>query len=120
MWVDINDIFFFYWTIIEDEYYSDLSQGFPSKNVPAIVTEVCDDVHDNGNVINMEPNNNRMSSSNSNLSNIDAASVDQTHLGWTTMTPQQIAIWIDKRARFVFPVGFLVFNIFYWIFVLVV
>lgn len=102
--------------------------------MPAIVTEGCDDVHDNGNVINMEPNNNnhnnnnhmnRLSGSQSNLSILDG-SVDQnqnqeeSHLGWTTMTPQQIAMWIDKRARFVFPIAFLVFNIFYWIFVLVI
>ncbi|XP_058056351.1 pH-sensitive chloride channel 2 [Anopheles bellator] len=37
--------------------------------------------------------------------------------GWTTMTPQQVAIWIDKRSRFAFPVAFVIFNIFYWTFV---
>ncbi|KAH8292747.1 hypothetical protein KR018_011213 [Drosophila ironensis] len=37
--------------------------------------------------------------------------------GWTTLTPQEIAMWIDSRARIVFPVAFLVFNFFFWTFV---
>ncbi|EDW62365.1 pH-sensitive chloride channel 2 [Drosophila virilis] len=37
--------------------------------------------------------------------------------GWTTLTPQEIAIWIDSRARFIFPIAFLVFNLFFWTFV---
>ncbi|KAH8411216.1 hypothetical protein KR215_000534, partial [Drosophila sulfurigaster] len=37
--------------------------------------------------------------------------------GWTTLTPQEIAIWIDRRARFMFPLAFLVFNMFFWTFV---
>ncbi|KAH8420476.1 hypothetical protein KR009_010796 [Drosophila setifemur] len=40
--------------------------------------------------------------------------------GWTTLTPQEIAMWIDSRARFVFPVAFLVFNLFFWTFVYVI
>ncbi|KAF5280509.1 hypothetical protein FQA39_LY18031 [Lamprigera yunnana] len=36
---------------------------------------------------------------------------------WTSMTPQEVAIWIDKRSRIVFPCAFIVFNIFYWAFV---
>jgi hypothetical protein len=36
---------------------------------------------------------------------------------FTTMTPQQIAKWIDKRSRVLFPVSFLVFNIVYWGFI---
>lgn len=72
----------------------------------------------------MEPNNNnnRMTGSQSNLSQLDGSvgAQEESHMGWTTMTPQQIAMWIDKRARFVFPIAFLVFNIFYWIFVLVI
>lgn len=36
---------------------------------------------------------------------------------WTTMTPQEIATWIDKRSRILFPLMFIVFNIFYWTFV---
>ncbi|KAH9633402.1 hypothetical protein HF086_004116 [Spodoptera exigua] len=36
---------------------------------------------------------------------------------WTTMTPQEIATWIDKRSRIMFPLLFIVFNILYWTFV---
>ncbi|XP_026274381.1 pH-sensitive chloride channel 2 isoform X1 [Frankliniella occidentalis] len=37
--------------------------------------------------------------------------------GFTTMTPQQIAQWIDRRSRVVFPASFVVFNVLYWGFV---
>lgn len=37
--------------------------------------------------------------------------------GFTTMTPQQIAQWIDRRSRVFFPVTFIVFNVLYWGFV---
>lgn len=36
---------------------------------------------------------------------------------WTTMTPQEIATWIDKRSRVLFPIMFIIFNIIYWTFV---
>jgi hypothetical protein len=39
---------------------------------------------------------------------------NQTNGSFTTMTPQQIAKWIDKRSRVIFPVSFLIFNILYW------
>lgn len=42
--------------------------------------------------------------------------VNEKH-GWTTMTPQEIAYWIDRRSRLLFPCTFLVFNIFFWTFV---
>jgi hypothetical protein len=38
----------------------------------------------------------------------------QTSGSFTTMTPQQIAKWIDTRSRVIFPVSFLIFNILYW------
>ncbi|BES90788.1 ion channel [Nesidiocoris tenuis] len=34
--------------------------------------------------------------------------------GWLTMTPQEIANWIDKRSRLGFPILFIICNIFYW------
>lgn len=36
---------------------------------------------------------------------------------FTTMTPQEIAQWIDKRSRIVFPVSFIIFNLLYWSFI---
>lgn len=34
-----------------------------------------------------------------------------------TLTPQEIAQWIDRRSRIAFPAAFLVFNCFYWLYV---
>ncbi|XP_050077288.1 pH-sensitive chloride channel 2 isoform X1 [Anopheles maculipalpis] len=48
---------------------------------------------------------------------IDGQASNVNGNGWTTMTPQEVAIWIDKRSRFVFPIAFVIFNIFYWTFV---
>ena len=31
-----------------------------------------------------------------------------------TMTPQEIAIWIDEKSRIIFPLGFVIFNFIYW------
>ena len=42
---------------------------------------------------------------------------NQGGTSFTTMTPHQIAKWIDKRSRVLFPVSFLVFNIVYWGFI---
>ena len=39
---------------------------------------------------------------------------------WTTMTPHEVANWIDKKSRIVFPVAFFIFNLFYWSFVYVI
>ncbi|GJQ80112.1 hypothetical protein Trydic_g19393 [Trypoxylus dichotomus] len=33
---------------------------------------------------------------------------------WTTMTPKEVANWIDTRCRVVFPLAFLIFNLFFW------
>ena len=44
---------------------------------------------------------------------------EDSHNGWTTLTPQQISMWIDRKARVIFPVAFLIFNAFFWVFVYV-
>ncbi|GBM31654.1 Glutamate-gated chloride channel [Araneus ventricosus] len=51
----------------------------------------------------------------------DVQSVNQmeTTCGWSLdefkMTPQDIANSIDRKCRFIFPAGFIVFNIIYWL-----
>ncbi|XP_066261820.1 pH-sensitive chloride channel 2-like [Euwallacea similis] len=40
-----------------------------------------------------------------------------TQQTWSEMTPQEVAIWIDRKARMVFPVLFIIYNLFYWGFV---
>lgn len=84
------------------------------------MTHSMDDVgQENGNnalAVNMEPS----SSANSTLQmhSVDIETPEKTEeSGWTTMTPQEIAMYIDRRARVFFPCAFLVFNIFYWTFV---
>lgn len=42
---------------------------------------------------------------------------NKTGGGLFTMTPQEIAQWIDRRSRIAFPAAFLVFNCFYWLYV---
>jgi hypothetical protein len=39
---------------------------------------------------------------------------NKTNGSFTSMTPQQIAKWIDTRSRIIFPVSFFIFNILYW------
>ncbi|XP_059614224.1 pH-sensitive chloride channel 2 [Phlebotomus argentipes] len=82
-------------------------------NLPIITTQSCDDLtQDNGTVINVEPDSSSTLQGNSAM-----PSPQPQNTGWTTMTPQEIAMWIDRRSRFLFPCAFLVFNIFYWSFV---
>lgn len=73
-------------------------------------------IQENGNniAVNMEPSS---SSTTLQINNSLHAEPTNEKSGWTTMTPQEIAIWIDKRSRVAFPSAFLVFNIFYWTFV---
>ncbi|CAG9767208.1 unnamed protein product [Ceutorhynchus assimilis] len=49
--------------------------------------------------------------------NPDSGCPTPTQQAWAEMTPQEVAIWIDRKARVVFPVLFLVYNLLYWSFV---
>lgn len=37
---------------------------------------------------------------------------------WTTMSPQDVANWIDTRCRVAFPLAFIIFNLFFWLYAL--
>uniref|UniRef100_A0A2M4BGD8 pH-sensitive chloride channel 2 n=1 Tax=Anopheles marajoara TaxID=58244 RepID=A0A2M4BGD8_9DIPT len=84
-------------------------QNNSSNTLPVIMTTDADKASDaktNGNIaIQVDDQSNGANGGNTENS------------GWTTMTPQEIAIYIDKRSRLVFPVAFAVFNVFYWTFV---
>lgn len=74
-------------------------------------------IQENGNNIsvNMEPSSSSTTLQINNHNMPEDPANQKT--GWTTMTPQEIAYWIDRRSRVAFPVAFLIFNIFYWTFV---
>lgn len=98
--------------------------SFPSTmNIPTITMQSEDDLlHVPGGGGNGNNNNNRRGSVTSisvqNTSHCNGSSQDNAlDSKLTTMTPQEVAMWIDKRSRIVFPLTFLVFNIFYWAFV---
>ncbi|CAH0397896.1 unnamed protein product [Chilo suppressalis] len=79
--------------------------SFPSTlNLPTITTQSFDDL---------------ITSQGMNKQHHDDSedSEPPTHHTWTTMTPQEIATWIDKRSRVMFPLLFIFFNIIYWTFV---
>lgn len=91
--------------------------GGAKNTIPTITTtQSMDDlIQENGNNIsvNMEPSS---SSTTLQINGATSAELNEKH-GWTSMTPQEVAYWIDRRSRVLFPGAFLVFNIFYWTFV---
>ncbi|XP_017059127.1 pH-sensitive chloride channel 2 [Drosophila ficusphila] len=87
-----------------------VNQGFNNyltvhPNLPIIKTECADTVS-----ICSER------TSNDHIVDVDQDKKD-TPTTFTTMTPQEIAMWIDRRSRFLFPTMFLAFNALYWTFV---
>ncbi|KAJ8979391.1 hypothetical protein NQ317_015820 [Molorchus minor] len=79
--------------------------SFPSSlNVPTITTQSQDELVDSEESVTTIPVP-------------ENSSRPPTPPTWTTMTPQEVAIWIDKKSRVVFPVAFFIFNLFYWSFV---
>ncbi|XP_020809652.1 glycine receptor subunit alpha-4 isoform X2 [Drosophila serrata] len=90
-----------------------VNQGFNNyltvhPNLPIIKTECADTVS-----ICSE-----RTTSNDHIVDMDKDKKD-TPPTFTTMTPQEIAMWIDRRSRFLFPAMFLAFNALYWTFVYV-
>ncbi|KAI5651857.1 neurotransmitter-gated ion-channel ligand binding domain-containing protein [Phthorimaea operculella] len=81
--------------------------SFPSAaNLPTITTQSYDDLVPNKKGNSQPPRPGSAGSDD-----------DPKPHNWTTMTPQEIAFWIDKRARILFPLAFVFFNIIYWTFV---
>lgn len=72
-------------------------------NLPIITTQSADGNSDH--IVNLE---------NKESNGLNSGGENTT---FTTMTPQEIAMWIDRRSRFLFPVTFLAFNALYWTFV---
>ncbi|CAK1547181.1 unnamed protein product [Leptosia nina] len=82
--------------------------SFPSAmNLPTITTQSCDDMN-----TRQSPGRRQHLNSGSDISDDPPQ-----HHTWTEMTPKEIAAWIDKRSRLLFPLMFLCFNILYWTFV---
>ncbi|XP_017072192.1 pH-sensitive chloride channel 2 [Drosophila eugracilis] len=88
-----------------------VNQGFNNyltvhPNLPIIKTECADTVS----ICSERMSNDHI---------VDVEDKKDTPPTFTTMTPQEIAMWIDRRSRFLFPTMFLAFNALYWTFVYV-
>lgn len=84
-------------------------QAFPPsiQSIPTIRIASSDELIDLEDSVTTIPVPDRTNYKNSNIN----------HQGWTTMTPHEVANWIDKKSRIAFPVAFIIFNLFYWSFV---
>lgn len=97
--------------------------GFPkTPSIPTITTthSVDDLVHNNTNnaIVNMEPSSSSTTIQiQSNNHSPVTSEIPNEKSEWTTMTPQEISYWIDRRSRFLFPCAFIIFNALYWTFV---
>lgn len=96
-------------------------QSFPSKsNIPTITTtkSLDDLITENGSVaVNMEPSSSSATLQVHGQEECYTPEPTNGKSGWTTMTPQEISMWIDRRSRFLFPCAFVVFNAIFWTFV---
>ncbi|XP_019880945.1 pH-sensitive chloride channel 2 isoform X2 [Aethina tumida] len=77
--------------------------GFTSINVPTITTQSQDELMGSEDSVTTIP-----------IPENGSSPPAQT---WTTMTPQEVANWIDKKSRIVFPACFVLYNLLYWSFV---
>lgn len=94
-------------TFLDNNLGATANPATSATSVPSIYLDIPDSA----------ANNNNINNSNNNIPDELGYEEDITPAGWTTLTPQEIAIWIDRRARFMFPITFLVFNMVFWTFV---